>query len=460
MEVMVKIVAGALPVLGTVTLFLALYANCSHGRLILITLLLANLAVIFFPVRNHCLAIAASVARFVAICIISAVGTVMGLELLFPMLLPAEFAQIRDLSDRTGNAIRKQPTPVSRVFSNEDQRRLDGGTWGYAEDGGSFGWHEPGKVFEYCGYDPNDGFKYLNKIHWNSAGFFDNDYAFEKPQGIYRIVFIGDSYVEALQVPLAGTFHKILEASLNQQARSEGESSLKYQVIALGNSGAGQRENQRVLKKLATRYHPDMVVMTLCSNDFCDDDPLLHDERDLYLGEVTPVLRGLLRHNYLFLAFALQRYAEIHRNRIAVHPELLQWSAQELPQIEAAWARTLSLIKASRDYCSARRIDFRLVYLGTDLEVKYALDPEGTLSALRNMGAPYRAITWNLHRSIQRVTGFCQENSISLISLLDSLVKAQKESGKKVFGDHYTFFGHEVAAAALDRALTLKTASP
>jgi hypothetical protein len=455
MEVIIKIAAGALPVLGTVALFLALYANSLHGRLILMVLLFANLAVIFFPVRNQKLAAAAFVARLAAMCTLSAVGTVLAMELLFPLVLPAECARIKDLSDRAANVAGKQPTQVSRVFSNKDQRRLDGGIWGNDEKEGATGWHEAGKVFGYYGYDPNEGFSYLNKIHWNSQGFFDHDYALDKPQHVYRIVFIGDSYVEALQVSLAATFHKILEATLNQQAGSKGRSSLKYQVIALGNSGAGQRENLEVLKKLATRYHPDMVVMTLCSNDFCDDDPVLHDERDLYLKEVTPLLRGLLRHHYYVLGFALRRYAEIRGNRISVHPEFLQWSTQELPRIEDAWARTLSLIQASRDYCAARRIDFRLVYLGAELEVKYALDPEGTLRALRNMGAPYRAIAWNLNRSIRRTTRFCQENRIPLISLLDPLVTAQKDTGKRVFGDHYTFFGHQVVAEALNRALNL-----
>jgi hypothetical protein len=197
-----------------------------------------------------------------------------------------------------------------------------------------------------------------------------------------------------------------------------------------------------------------MVLMTLCSNDFCDDDQALHDERDVYLGQVTPLLRGLLRHRYYVFAFAVRRYAEIRRNTIAVHPEFLQWASSDDPRIEEAWDRTLSLVKDSRDYCTAYGMGFKLVYLGAELELKYALDPKDTIEALGHMGAPYRAITWNMNRSIQRVTRFCAENHIPLISLLEPLVKGQKESGKKAFGDHYTFFGHEIAASTLTKALS------
>jgi hypothetical protein len=453
MGTMLKIAVSALPVLGTVGLFLVLYANCLHGRLILVALMLANLAVAVVPLRNPRWEAAAYMARIVAICVISGVGTVLAVEFLFPVLLPADYAQIRDLQDRTTNAVNKQSASVSRVFSNEQYTQPNEKTEGRSEKEEFSGWHEPGKVFDYYGYDPNEGFTYLNKIRWNSEGFFDRDYSFDKPPRTYRIVVIGDSYVEALQVPLVATFHKLLESSLNGRPGPKPGSSLQFQVIALGNSGSGQQKNQDMLKRLAVRFHPDMVMMALCSNDFCDDDPVLHDERDVYLGQVTPLLRGLLKHHYYVLAFGVRRYAEVRRNTISVHPEFLQWAKGTSRQIEEAWARTLSLIEGSRDFCAARGINFRLVYLAAELEVKHALDPDETLSALRNMGAPYRAITWDMDRSIQRVTRFCRDNHIPLISLLDPLVKGQKETGKKVFGDHYSFFGHEIAASALETHL-------
>jgi len=192
--------------------------------------------------------------------------------------------------------------------------------------------------------------------------------------------------------------------------------------------------------------------MTLCGNDFCDDDPDLSRELILASGLITPRIRRLAAHGYFALAFGLRRIEDLERNRVLICPELLQWSASETPRVEAAWERTLGKIRESRDFCQERGIVFALVYLGSDLEVKYAMDPVGTISDLKAMGGPHKEIAWDMSRSINRLTEYCEEWRIPLISLLEPLIDAQKETGKFVFGDHYTMFGHHVAAQVLSCA--------
>src|SRR5262245_26253466 len=53
----------------------------------------------------------------------------------------------------------------------------------------------------------------------NHEGWRDHDYTVAKPPGVTRILVLGDSYVQALQVPLDSTFHKQLERRLNAHAR-------------------------------------------------------------------------------------------------------------------------------------------------------------------------------------------------------------------------------------------------
>ena len=261
--------------------------------------------------------------------------------------------------------------------------------------------------------------------------------------------------MEAVQVPLEQTFHKIVEKELNSSG--VGLAPLpKMEVIALGNSGTGQVDHLRVLQEEALRYDPGMVVLTLCSNDFCDDDPQLKQELALAAGGVSPQFRRFVSHGYLALAFAARRLDDIRRNRIAVSPELLQWSNRDIPRVEAAWARTLGCIQAAQDFCHARGIEFVLVYLGADLEVKYAVDPEGTLARLRAMGGPHADIDWDMGKSVRRVNSFAEEHDIVLVSLLDPLIDEQKKTGQAVFGDHYTMFGHQVAAAVLARVVNFR----
>jgi hypothetical protein len=260
--------------------------------------------------------------------------------------------------------------------------------------------------------------------------------------------------VEAVQVPLKSTFHKVLEESLNRSSKGVQMPGRRFEVIALGSSGTGQENNLAVLREEAVQYDPDVVVVTLCQNDFCDDDPALRKERTLAIGDVTTEFRSLARHGYWALGFAMRRFNEFQMNRIKVSPEVLQWSADPVPRIELAWNRTLEKIRAQRDFCRSRGIQFVLVYLGSELEVKYALDPQRTIAALRRTHRLDETFGWDMSRSVNRVRSYCDDHGIPMISLLEPLTSAQKRTGKVVFGDHYSIFGHEVAAAALNNGLT------
>ena len=57
----------------------------------------------------------------------------------------------------------------------------------------------------------------------------------EKPSDTFRILLLGDSYVEGLRVPLEQTFGKVLEAQLNTHAPAK----LRFEVIPAGVSGWG-----------------------------------------------------------------------------------------------------------------------------------------------------------------------------------------------------------------------------
>lgn len=127
--------------------------------------------------------------------------------------------------------------------------------------------------------DPVIGFRLAPgaRYHWteegssegriNAAGWRDHDYALAKPAGTTRILFCGDSFVEALQVPLDSTFHKRLERALN--ARAAGRR--RYEVVALGRSGMGTTEEYLTYKRWGAAYDPDVVAVLFVLNDFSDN---------------------------------------------------------------------------------------------------------------------------------------------------------------------------------------------
>lgn len=392
-----------------------------------------------------------STVKATALCLIGACISLMLIEALFPMVMPKEYAQVKELS-KGFMATSKETIPDDcLVYDNADQVLRPVAVRAVSHTSQYKAWHVPGKLFAYFGYDPNSGHKYVNRFRWNALGYFDHDHDLLKAKDVRRVVVVGDSFVEAIQVPLDKTFHKLLEQMLNRS--SDSASATKFEVIALGNSGTGQVEHLRTLRSFGLSYHPDLVIVALCSNDFCDDDPGLNADRFLAQGDVSRVFRGLAVHGYNAMAFAYRRINDLRRNRIEISPELLQWSAGNYPGVEAAWNRTLTAISDQRDICRKQGIPFALLYLGSDLEVRYMLNPEETLDRLRAMGGPHGSVQWDLGKSLRRVKTYCDEKGIYLISLLEPLAAAQAQSGKLVFGDHYTVFGHQVAAGVLSCAL-------
>ncbi|MFH1115966.1 MAG: SGNH/GDSL hydrolase family protein [Pseudomonadota bacterium] len=445
-----KILSALMPPLVTVVLFLALFNNSDHGRLVLAAVAVINLLVpaVFAGWAKNRLS---PYSTATALCCATALLTLLAVESLFPVVLPQEYAQIRELTKHLVSRDAVQFSGASIIFTNDDQISQAAAQRSQGNAGSRRHWHSPGGRFAYYGYDPNLKTQYINEFHWNSHGYYDHDYGVDRSENVRRIVVIGDSYVEAVQVPLSRSFHKLAETALNVGLVQGG--GRKTQVVALGNSGTGQVEHLKVLKNQALGYKPDAVVFGLSLNDFCDDDPYLKRELVLASGTITPLTRRLAVHGCYASAFAVRRMDDLQRNRIGICPLLLQWSQPDIPGVEAAWERTLGTILEARDVCAAAGIPFLLVYLGSDLEVKYALDPNDTLARLKAMGGPHAEIRWDLSKSIRRADAFCREHGIPMISLLEPLITAQRETGQHVFGDHFTMFGHEVAAQVLSCAL-------
>lgn len=96
----------------------------------------------------------------------------------------------------------------------------------------------------------------INAQGWNSA---HASYAeTPPPDGVKRIAIIGDSFVEALQVPF--------DASLAEQLERSSQGAL--QVYRFGISGAPLSHYLQMARTVARIYRPDMVVLVLVHNDF------------------------------------------------------------------------------------------------------------------------------------------------------------------------------------------------
>ena len=112
----------------------------------------------------------------------------------------------------------------------------------------------------------NPRYEYDVDVTINSQGLRDVDRpTVEKPSDTFRILLLGDSYVEGLRVPLNQTFGKVLEARLNAYAPAK----LRYEVVPAGVSGWGTDQQLLWFRKYGAAYQPDLVLLAFFpGNDF------------------------------------------------------------------------------------------------------------------------------------------------------------------------------------------------
>lgn len=117
----------------------------------------------------------------------------------------------------------------------------------------------PNSVFWHT--SPDGSWKFVT----NSQGFRDDeDYAYEKPKNVVRVLSLGDSHTQGFEVRQDRTFSEVLERYLSAQG-------ITAQVLNSGISGFGTAEQLAFLENEGIRYDPDFVVVGFYGNDFADN---------------------------------------------------------------------------------------------------------------------------------------------------------------------------------------------
>lgn len=111
---------------------------------------------------------------------------------------------------------------------------------------------------------------------FNSDGFRDREHTKVKPENTLRIALVGDSFVEALQVPLEQGFAAVIERELSDCTALAGQ---KVEVINFGISGYGTVQELITLREKAWKYSPDIVLLSFfAGNDLNDNSRLVTDK--------------------------------------------------------------------------------------------------------------------------------------------------------------------------------------
>ncbi len=108
-----------------------------------------------------------------------------------------------------------------------------------------------------------------------SNGFREEEHSFNKGKGVFRIVVLGDSFCDQLEMPFKQLWHRVLERRLNSG------STEPIEVINLGIGGFGTDQEYKTLKNYGLKYHPDLVVLAFfIGNDVRNNSLILESEHE------------------------------------------------------------------------------------------------------------------------------------------------------------------------------------
>ncbi|MCA8942993.1 MAG: SGNH/GDSL hydrolase family protein [Planctomycetes bacterium] len=116
---------------------------------------------------------------------------------------------------------------------------------------------------------------YATVTRANSLGFLDREPPGERAPNEFRIAVLGDSFVEAAQVPIDEKLHVQLERLL-----SEAMPERRFRASAFGYSGCGTSNVLPFYDEFAHAQDPDLVVLVFVSNDLANNSPLLESIRN------------------------------------------------------------------------------------------------------------------------------------------------------------------------------------
>jgi len=106
-------------------------------------------------------------------------------------------------------------------------------------------------------------------VRINSDGLRDQEHALTKTPDTIRIALLGDSYPEALSVPMEDAFWSVMGKKLQECGAFPGK---KIEVLNFGVSGYGTTQELLTLREQVWKYSPDIVMLTVTTNNDITDN--------------------------------------------------------------------------------------------------------------------------------------------------------------------------------------------
>lgn len=192
-------------------------------------------------------------------------------------------------------------------------------------------------------------------VRVNSNGLRDDrEHTKAKPPNTLRVAVLGDSFTEAIHVPVEQTFWSKLERKLGNCVAVKGRKNVE--VLNFGVQGYGTAQELIMLRKKVWDYNPDIVVLAFFTgNDVINNSPKL--EYDLYRPFFVYNASGKLVPDMSF-----RKLAPVDRNQRAVSfvDRLPSWLVNNSRILQVVKKADLDLKKRqiSEDFTALRANNF------------------------------------------------------------------------------------------------------
>ena len=284
--------------------------------------------------------------------------------------------------------------------------------------------------------------EFLTYIKINSKGLRDVEHSYEKPPDRKRILLLGDSFIEGLQVDLEKILARRLERKLS-------EKGYDVEVINAGMSGYGTDQEVLFYELEGYKYDPDIVILfLLVGNDLTDVlnkklKPYFEMENETLVIKNYPtsytqssfykvkefIRKNILYHfrTWFFLTDTLNiiirgKYLGKKRDRFEVYKNDYSYS----------WRIVELLVLRLRRELEEKNKTLIFVYIPSDVEL------------INNV------TDLNLSEHRVRFLNFCKNENLSCIDLFPYLKKYYRETSIFPYftkcDRHWNEYGHEIAA--------------
>jgi hypothetical protein len=322
-------------------------------------------------------------------------------------------------------------------------------------------------------------------VRINSQGLRDREHTLSKPPRTIRIAVLGDSYAEALQVPMENTFWYVMEQRLQNCPAFAGK---KIEVINFGVSGYGTAQELVTLRQRVWDYSPDIVLLAVTTNNDITDNSralkktdevpyFVYRDNQLVLDnsfQSASVFRwrqsalsrfGGWLADHLRIVQAMTEIQRAIKTRITSRqePRIIDGAAQNNAALAGdvgidnliyrepddetwrdAWRVTEGLIVLMRDEVNAHDAKFLVITESNGIQVHP--DPATREDFMRRIGAR------DLFYPDLRIRALCEREGIPVLTLVPYLQSYAEQHkvflhgfGKEIGNGHWNAEGHRVA---------------